>query len=46
MGKRLIEAREKAKGKRYSHRPKRVNSEYLIRINNKWYMDKKEDDTK
>ena len=32
--------------KKYSKRPQRLNSEDLIRIDNKWYMKRKEDDKK
>ena len=45
MGKRLIKGKEKSKGKRYSHRPQRLNSNDLVRIDNKWYMKRKDDDS-
>jgi len=47
MGKRLIPTVTKRKIKKsQSHRPQRLNSKDLIRIDNKWYMKRKEDDTK
>ena len=47
MGKRLIPTVTPRKyRKKYSKRPQRLNSEDLIRIDNKWYMKRKEDDTK
>ena len=36
---------KKSKGKRYSHRPQRLNSNDLVRIDNKWYMKRKDDDS-
>lgn len=48
MGKREIPTVTKRKiRKKYSHRPQRLNSNDLVRIDNKWYMKRKDnDDTK
>ena len=47
MGKRLIPTVTPRKyRKKYSKRPQRLNSEDLIRIDNKWDMKRKEDDAK
>ena len=42
MAKRLIEGKKKSKGKRYSHRPQRVNLEhiYFAEVTRKWYKRK------
>ena len=37
MAKRLIPGREKAKGKRYSHRPKRFKNSWFCEKTEKWY---------
>ena len=45
MGKTLIPTVTPRKyRKKYSKRPQRLNTEDLIRIDNKWYMKRKEDD--
>ena len=40
MGKRLIEGREKSKGKKYSHRPKRFPDQWYCKETGLWVYSK------
>ena len=43
MAKRLIEGKERSKGKRYSHRPQRAQNCYWHEVDGCWYSKPKVD---